>query len=338
MGRPLQGDAARIYVTAMSKTDASGSNSVQEVLELRAGDLTYCAKKTADLRAVNKTAAVNGYRSVSTGHTMERIAMNKRFWISMVVYVLWVIITLTGAKWLLGGEEAGLDELVKNGIGWQFVGAIVLLLAAIAAFKWRDMRFGKPHSLLKVMWFPVLVLLAISALALVTGLPEGKVIFYVAFNTFLVGVSEEVMFRGVMFRSLLENVKVWVAIIATTVLFGAVHVLNGFTTGEWGLALNQAVAAGMSGLIFIAIVIRTESLWPAIIYHFLWDCMLFLIGAASAARTDASADPALEAAMAGGSAVLLPLLLALPNFLCALILLRKVNDASFREKKEVKCP
>lgn len=164
---------------------------------------------------------------------MESITLNKRFWIALIVYVLWVIITLAGAKWLLGGEKAALDELVKNGIGWQFVGAVALLFAAIAAFKWRDMRFGAPHSLLKVMWFPTLVLLAISFLALVSGMPEGKVMFFVTFNTFLVGVSEEVMFRGVLFRALLENFKVWTAIIITTILFGAVHVLNGFTTGEW---------------------------------------------------------------------------------------------------------
>lgn len=258
--------------------------------------------------------------------------MNRRLWISLVVYVLWIIITLAGAKWLLGGEEAGLNELVKNGVGWQFVGAVALLFAAIAAFKWRDMKFGAPHSLLKVMWFPMLVLLAISSLALTTGMPEGKVVFFVAFNTFLVGVSEEVMFRGVLFRALLENSKVWTSIIITTILFGAVHVLNGFTTGEWGMAILQAFAAGMSGLIFIAIVIRTGSLWPAIIYHFLWDCMLFLMTTASAAKPETAANPDIKAALEGGGAMLFPVLIALPNFLCALVLLRKVRDASFREE------
>lgn len=88
----------------------------------------------------------------------------------------------------------------------------------------------------------------------------------------------------------------------------------------------------MSGLIFIAIVIRTGSLWPAIIYHFLWDCMLFLMGTASPARPEGAADPEIEAAIAGGGAVLIPLLIALPNFLCALVLLRKVRDASFRDE------
>lgn len=252
--------------------------------------------------------------------------MNRRLQVSLAVYVLWVVVTLAGAKWLLGGENAELDELVKNGIGWQFVAAVAVLFAAIFTFKWRDMKFAAPHSVFKVMWFPMLVLLAISSLTLITGMPGGKVIFFVAFNTFLVGVSEEVMFRGVLFRALLENMKLWGAIVVTTVLFGLVHVLNGFTTGEWGLAVLQAVAAGMSGLLFIAIVIRTGSLWPAIVYHFLWDCVLFLMGVAGAARVEGS----IETEAAGGVMVLVPLLMALPNFICALVLLRKVRDASFR--------
>ncbi len=263
--------------------------------------------------------------------------MNARLVQSLVVYVVWVAVTLLGAKWLLGGEQAGLDELVKNGIGWQFVGAVAVLFAAIAMFKWRDMKFVAPHSLLKVMWFPVLVLLVVSSLALVTGMPSGRVMFFVAFNTFLVGVSEEVMFRGVLFQALLENYKVWTAIIVTTVLFGAVHILNGFTTGEWGAATLQATAAGMSGLIFIAIVIRTGSIWPAIIYHWLWDCMLFLMNTASAER-GLTPEPVAAEAAAGGGSLLLPLLVAAPNFICALILLRKVRDADFGKEEAVSAP
>ena len=262
---------------------------------------------------------------------MEVTGMNKRLKISLIVYCFWVIVTVLGAKLMAGGEEAKLEDLVKNGIGWQFVVAVALLFASIFVFKWRDIGFGKPHSLLKVMWFPML-LIVVGLMAVVGNLPDGKIVFFVVFNTFLVGVSEEVMFRGVLFRSLLENFKLWTAIIATTVLFGLVHVLNGFTTGEWGMALLQAVSAGMSGLVFLAIVIRTGSIWPAIIYHFLWDCVLFLVTLASTSRPDASSDPALEAALPGSALILLPLLIALPNFIWALVLLRNVRDTNFRQE------
>ncbi|MCB2080102.1 MAG: CPBP family intramembrane metalloprotease [Novosphingobium sp.] len=258
--------------------------------------------------------------------------MNRRLSISLVVYVLWIAITLLGAKWLLGGEEAPLAELVKNGPGWQFAGAVALLLAAIAAFRWHDLKFVAPHSLVKVMWFPVLVLLALSSLMVLSGLPTGTVIFWVAFNTFLVGFSEEVMFRGVMFRALLENLKVWPAIIVTSILFGAVHSLNGFNTGDWGGALLQSVTAAMSGMIFIAIVIRTGSIWPAIIYHFLWDCALFLAGTASSEASGGTAEAG-NIEMSAAQGLIFPLLIALPNFLCALWLLRNVRDESFRESE-----
>ena len=262
---------------------------------------------------------------------MRENTLNKRLSISLVIYVLWIAITLLGAKWLLGGEEAALQELVKNGPGWQFVGAVALLLAAIAIFKWRDLKFTAPHSLMKVMWFPVLVLLVLSTMMVITGLPTGTVIFWVAFNTFLVGFSEEVMFRGVMFRALLENMKVWPAIIVTTILFGAVHSLNGFNTGDWSGALLQSVTAAMSGMIFIAIVIRTGSIWPAIIYHFLWDCALFLMGAASSEATESTAK-AVDMDVSAAQGLIFPMLIALPNFLCALWLLRNVRDDSFRKE------
>lgn len=259
--------------------------------------------------------------------------MNSRLIIALAVYILWVAVTLLGAKLLLGGQEAELEALVKNGIGWQFVAAVALLFIVIFVFKWRDLKFSRPHSLLKVMWFPILVLSAISLLTLITGLPASKTLLFIALNTFLVGVSEEVMFRGVLFRAFLENFKVWSAIIITTLLFGVVHVLNGFTTGDWGMAMLQAVAACMSGLIFIAIVIRTGSIWPAIIYHFAWDCILFLMGAASASQSNSGAAPVVETS-ASGAAVLLPLLIALPNFICAMVLLRKVRDADFRQEMQ----
>lgn len=254
--------------------------------------------------------------------------MSKRLLVSLVVYVLWVAVTLIGGKLVLGGEEAALEELVKNGINWAFVAAIAVLLVSIALFRWRDLRFTAPHSLFAAMWFPALVLLAISSIALLTGLPTGSVLFFVALNTFFVGFSEEVMFRGVLFRALELSMRIWPAIILTCVLFGAVHVLNGFNTGDWNGSTMQAVTAAMSGLVFVAIVIRTGSLWPAIIYHWLWDCVLFLLGAAPRAD-DAMGDPATLESM-GAGASLLPMALALPNFLWGLWLLRKVRNASYR--------
>jgi len=236
---------------------------------------------------------------------------------------------LLGAKVLLGGEEAPLDEMVKNGIGWQFVAAIVLLVAFIVARKWNDLAFGPPRSVLRVMWFPVAWLLLIFAMALLSGLPPASMIVMIVFNTLLVGISEETMFRGVLFRALLTQYRVWTAIIVSSLLFGAVHILNVFNTGDLGGALMQSVPAAMTGILFVAIVIRTESIWPAIIYHWLWDCVLFILLTGSQA-SGVEPDPAALESL-GAAQNFLPIVIGLPNFICGLILLRNVRDKSFRE-------
>lgn len=246
-------------------------------------------------------------------------ATTRRIGISLVIYLVWITITMLGAIFLVGGESS-LDELVSRGIGWHFVVAVALLFAAALIFHWYDLGFRRPHSLFQVMWFPSLYLLLFAGDIAVLGIPPLTVVVFVAINTLLVGISEEVMFRGVLFRAFDKAMAIWPAILITSVLFGAVHILNVFITGELLPALMQAIAATMSGVVFMAILLRTGSIWPAIVYHFLWDCLLFLVG--SAAHNSA------EIATSGDTTAMslaLPILLPLPNLIFALILLRHVG-------------
>ena len=106
----------------------------------------------------------------------------------------------------------------------------------------------------------------------------------------------------------------------TSVLFGSVHILNALTTGELLHSLLQAFTATLSGFAFMAILVRTGSIWPPVIYHALWDFGTFSISASSEVR----------GAAAGGEvdawAFLLPVLLVLPNFLYGMYLLRNVRN------------
>lgn len=241
---------------------------------------------------------------------------SKRIYISLIIYAAWISVTLFGAR-LISDGETSLNELVSSGIGWQFAVALGLLLAAILAFKWNDLQFTKPHSLVRVMWFPTIYLVVFAASFVFVKLPPLSIVMFVAINTLMIGASEEIMFRGVLFRAFDKAMSIWLAIILTSVLFGAVHTLNVFITGELGPAVLQSIAAMMSGLVFMAIVIRTGSIWPAIIYHFLWDCLIFLL-----TSNVSVANPADEP---GVLAIFAPILLNLPNLIFSLILLRNVG-------------
>ncbi len=241
----------------------------------------------------------------------------------LALLVTWTAITVFGARLIYSGEVS-LDEIVKNGIAWQLVAAVVLLVAVIVMRKWRDLGLQGPlPGTLKLLWFPVLVLLILGVVALALGLPPASVMLMVLFNTALVGFSEEVMFRGIFYSALRDRLKIWPAIIWTSLVFGAVHVLNGILTGDYGAASVQALAAVTSGLVFMAIRLRTGSLWVAIVYHALWDWVLFV---AAAGQAEPAPEQAVEAtASTGGAAMFVPFVLVLPNALYALWLLRHVG-------------
>ncbi|WP_116652815.1 CPBP family intramembrane glutamic endopeptidase [Pelagibacterium sediminicola] len=255
--------------------------------------------------------------------------MNARLAVSFALYALWIAVTLLGATVLSDGKQAPLDEMVKNGIAWQFLAAIVLLIIFIIGNRWTDLGFNAPHALFRTLWFPIFWLLLITTLLLVTGLPPAHMIGFIVLNTLMVGVSEEVMFRGVLFRALLSNYRIWTAIIVSSLLFGAVHILNVFATGNLSGAVLQSIPAAMSGVLFVAIVIRTGSIWPAIGYHAVWDCALFLL-VTSNANSGAEANPSALESLGIGT-LLLPIAMGVPNFLCGLILLRKVRNDTAAE-------
>lgn len=241
---------------------------------------------------------------------------------SLVVYLLWAAITIPGGIWLSGGQKQSLIEGLSRGPLWNVVAAFFFLVAVILVTGWRDLRFEvpKPMSSLRIMWLPALYILMFLGLAAVIGLPPLHLMLMILLSTVFVGLSEETMFRGILFQALRTRVKLWPAMIWTSVLFGSVHILNALTTGELLNAMLQAFTATLSGFAFMAILVRTGSIWPAIIYHALWDFGTFSISASNQLGVEVPGGDV------GDWAFLLPVVLVLPHFFYGVYLLRNVRN------------
>ncbi|MGA5346684.1 lysostaphin resistance A-like protein [Streptomyces griseoincarnatus] len=79
-------------------------------------------------------------------------------------------------------------------------------------------------------------------------------------------VTEELLFRGVLFRTMEERFGTWGALVPTSVLFGAWHLANP-DASLWGAAVIALSAGPMLGAAYVA----TRGLWMPIGLHFGWN-------------------------------------------------------------------
>lgn len=87
-----------------------------------------------------------------------------------------------------------------------------------------------------------------------------------------VAITEEVLFRAVIFRLVQNRWGTWLALVVSSALFGLIHLLNPGAT-LWGV-LAIAIEAGlMLGAAYVA----TGSLWLSIGLHFGWNVAIVAI-------------------------------------------------------------
>lgn len=74
----------------------------------------------------------------------------------------------------------------------------------------------------------------------------------------LVPIAEELLFRGVIHRWLRQFLSFWPAVLLSSFIFGLLHI-------EPAIAAGAAVLGGICAWIYE----RSESIWPAVIIHFI---------------------------------------------------------------------
>lgn len=130
-------------------------------------------------------------------------------------------------------------------------------------------------------WFiawPSAIILLIGLLPLIVGsltidLSKPNVVIIFILMNFFIGLSEELLVRGVILSVLLTkwgNTKkrIYYSVIVSSVIFGAAHLGNIIgNTGFLVATLSQVVYATLIGVFFAACVLRSQAIWPAIIIH-----------------------------------------------------------------------
>ena len=198
---------------------------------------------------------------------------------TLIVWVIWLAITVGGQK-LQAGSTTDLSSMVSSGIDYAVTAAAAFLLIVVWYKKWWHevaLKWVDDSRTLRLLWLPALLILIMIVIGVTSG-ATMNVLLIVLINTLIVGVSEELMMRGVLFHGFSFKRSAVATVIITALLFGAMHGLNGFLTGEFGAAAGQAVLAVGMGFWAGALRVRLNSIIPLMILHGLWDFSLFAMG------------------------------------------------------------
>ncbi|SDP50584.1 CPBP family intramembrane glutamic endopeptidase [Clostridium gasigenes] len=130
----------------------------------------------------------------------------------------------------------------------------------------------------------IIVISKISGIDMNTSLNQVKNevsfktdIFYSMFVALIYApIVEEVVFRGVVYKSIKRNYGGFKAILISSFLFGAMHVMNSFNN----LSFSELIYFSIYFIMGIALGISyeyTNSIWGSIINHFIWNFITLII-------------------------------------------------------------
>jgi len=238
-------------------------------------------------------------------HETKQPVAKKHHWIFVLALPAWVLIGFVFAQVILsliytalehiGVSFDGANQAVVNTTFALIVYALTLALVigvpylirkSVVTRKelgmerlpfWSDILLAPAGF---IIYMIITSLLAAAAIAWLPGYDVDQVQntgfshlnnqseYILAFFTLVVlaPVAEELLFRGYLFGKLKKHVPVWLAILVTSILFGAVH-------GSWNVGVD------VFALSIVLCLLRqlSGSLWPSILLHMLKNGIAFYI-------------------------------------------------------------
>lgn len=149
-------------------------------------------------------------------------------------------------------------------------------------FSWQAIGFRSLNRR-QLLWFlPSIALLIAMWVVCLSGFSQTSLtgaqwqLFALAgFTTLLVGIGEETMYRGIVLHGFLTTGRVRWAMFVSAIAFSLLHAVNVFG----GVALlgvpMQLIMTFLFGFLLAPLMLKLNNIVPLILFHWLWDFVLF---------------------------------------------------------------
>lgn len=146
------------------------------------------------------------------------------------------------------------------------------------------LRKAESGSIRKTLLFIPLLLAELPLILVGVHFIGFAFVSSLTFFTLMVGISEELYFRGIILKLLKDSFSVKQTIVISALIFGIGH-SAGILSGESTVGvLLQIINAIVFGILSAEIVILTKSLFSVIIWHFMFNFVNYVSSANSAGQ------------------------------------------------------
>ncbi|MCR8656876.1 CPBP family intramembrane glutamic endopeptidase [Paenibacillus endoradicis] len=212
--------------------------------------------------------------------------MNKKYiWVYFIIfYALWWVKEL----WLV--QYLDLMDPVSRAITSATIKIVIWVIPVILLVKFIEK--SKPfsylqlhHNFRKGLKWTCYVSLALIFYFLIINLIvlKNNIDFQIGINGWLntillVGITEEIVFRGFLLRKLMDSYRFWKANTITALLFVLIHFPIWFYKGlfEFPYILSSILTVFVLSIIFGFVYKKSNSLWSVIIIHSFYNLLVVL--------------------------------------------------------------
>lgn len=201
--------------------------------------------------------------------------MTKRIKLSIVAAVLYLAIMVTGMFRLTNVHHIKYGDpiMMEYLIGYVFFAVLTSIVIYLLFF--RGTGFKKIKFNYWIVEFAVFVVLILLAQIFLGNYKHANMhlVWTIVATTVMVGIGEEMLFRGLVYTAFKEKYGVFVGVLVSAFIFGFLHITNIAGGQSVKSTLLQMLSAGLSGIVGAWVFYKTENLIPTMIYHAVWDMM-----------------------------------------------------------------
>lgn len=189
---------------------------------------------------------------IKRGKTPDRASLYRRTAIEQ-----WCAFWLLLAFWAWQGRPfAALGYEAPGGTGFWIGVVLTVIAVGLLFYAWRKAAGMSPDEKRKELG-------TLGDLAMLMP-KNGRELRYFTGLSVTAGVVEETVFRGYLFWYFAPLLPVWATVLLTSLLFGLVHIYQGY---------KHAARIFVVGLVFAALYVLTGSIWVPIVLHALADIL-----------------------------------------------------------------